>query len=113
MSLELRGGIPRIRRYTATTTGHKTNPPGVTKHVQISNDGANALRVYFTKADFDADAAFGATDGFIQLAASTGFYEGPAEIGSGSQSNPDLNGLWLRGVVGDATGQILWYLRRG
>jgi hypothetical protein len=105
--------VPRIFRFSApaTAAGLPLVPPdGVTAYAQINNDGTNPLRLYFTKQDFDADAAFLGTDGWIELAASTGFWEGPAELGTGYEGT---KGLWLRGRIGTATGQVIWYYRRG
>ena len=103
--MEVRGGLPVVERITVDTTGEGRIPPMVTKWVQVSNEGANALRIFFTSADFDA------AEGYIELAASTGFYEGPAEIGVGGPNGRDK--LWLKGVGGDADVVLVWYLRRG
>jgi len=117
MPIETRGGAPVIRRFTAansnaiTTTGQEVDirmrdvtgfgarGPFVTKWVQISNEGSNVLRVYFTLVDFNAND----TDGFIDLPATTGFYEGPAET----------TAIWLRGVGGSTDVVLIGYARRG
>ena len=93
-------------RLGITTTGESRRPPGVVKFLQVSNEGANELRLYFTEADYDAD------ENYVSLAATTGYFDGPVELGG---SIPGPNGrdqLWLRSVTGDTTAVVVWYLRR-
>ena len=97
MAFENRGGIPRVFRASIPTTGRPHDPKFTSKFLQISNEGANVLRVYFTKEDFDADA------NYIALAATIGFYEGPAEVQT----------VWFRAVAGATDVVAIFYQRRG
>ena len=74
MSFENRGGFPIVRRLSVTTTFGLYHLPVATKYLQISNGGANAVRVYFTAEDYAANA------NYIELASSTGAFEGPVEL---------------------------------
>jgi hypothetical protein len=99
--------MPFCVHLAVDMTGRDSAPPMVTKFVQISNEGANILKVYFTKPDFDADI------NFISLAATTGFYEGPAEVGVNPTGPQGRDRLWFRSAAGATTAVVLWYLRRG
>lgn len=106
MAGAVRGGLPKCARLTVTTTGEGRRPPGVTQYVQVSNEGANVLRIYFQADDFTADA------NYIELVATTGYWEGPAEIGAplpGSISGRDQ--IWFRTSGGDSDISVIWYLR--
>ena len=74
MSFENRGGFPIVRRLSVTTTFGLYRLPVATKFLQITNNGANAVRVYFSAEDFTANT------NYIELVASTGFFEGPVEL---------------------------------
>lgn len=95
------GGIPRIYNLSVDTTGTKVgfrvdHPDGdftfKSNHISVSNEGEERIRVYFTKANFDADSGLEATGPFIRLAAADangdggGFYEG----------SDRLNAVWVR-----------------
>lgn len=102
MGFEVRGGVPLIRRRLVPVGGERHQPKNAFKHVQISNEGANNLRVYFTLADFTADASLTATDGYIELANTTGFFDGPAE---GKE-------IWWRPIGGTTQIVAIFYQRR-
>lgn len=105
MSFENRGGIPIVRRLVIDTTGTAgpTNErgyrfPAVIKWLQISNEGSDSIRVYFTDADFVANA------NYIVLDATTGFFEGPVEASH----------IWLRAENSSSDPVVLvMYARRG
>jgi hypothetical protein len=105
MSAEIRGGVPRTIRLTAANSravGALANAepiplPFKTKYLQISNEGANAVRVYWTVGDFNDDVGGTGTDGFIELPATTGYFEGPVEA-----VDERVDQLFLRGVGGTA-----------
>lgn len=94
MSTELRGYVPRIRRFVIDTGGREVRPLSRTSRLRISNEGANIVRLYFTQEDFDAD------DEFIELAATTGFFEGDVEVGGATNGETPL--YFLRSLVGDS-----------
>ena len=69
----VRGGVMRIRRETVDSTGRQYNFPFTTNWVQVRNEGdTNAVRIFATQEDFDADA------NFIQVDADM-MWEGPQE----------------------------------
>lgn len=82
--METRGGRPRTQRVSVTAVGAPLALPFPAKFLQISNEGAAPLRIYWTGEDFTADT------NYIELALTTGFFEGPAEIAT----------IWLRGAGG-------------
>lgn len=99
MSIDTRGGVPRVFRATITTSGYGTPGhrfPMVSKYVQIRNSGSNVLRIYFLEEDYTADA------NYVSIANAT-YWEGPAE----------LERIWLRSVTGDTDIEIVSYCRRG
>lgn len=101
MVAEFRGGTPHVRRLSVATTGLGDlgfTLPGVTKGLVVSNEGAFALRMYFTLADYTADA------NYIELAATTGYYDQPDEVHT----------LWFRAVGGTTTPVVIRAtIRRG
>ena len=102
MSFENRGGVPMVRRLTVTTTFGAYPLPVTTKYLQIFNQGANIVRVYFTAADYVADA------NYLELAATTGVFEGPVELRATASE------LHLRSATGTATPVVvIGYQRRG
>lgn len=94
MSTELRGYVPRIRRFVIDTAGREVRPLSRTSRLRISNEGANVVRLYFTKEDFDNN------DEFIELAATTGFFEADVEVGGATNSETPV--YFLRSLVGDS-----------
>ena len=113
------GGVARVARFTAangnpvTTTGRAMFSPALTqdkalrtRYIQISNTGGNILRVYFTHAAFTTNT----TDGFLELAATTGYFEGPVDLDDGD--TPIQPYLWLRSVTGNTDAVVVFYNRR-
>ena len=99
--METRGGWPHVIRASLTTTGRELQIPFVTKFVQIRTADFPA-RVYFTQENFDND------DGYIEVpvaAAATpyGEWSGPTEIQS----------IWIKGIGGTASIELVAYQRRG
>ena len=45
-----------------------------TNRIQIPNTGASVVKIYLTEADFDADQSF------LDLSATTGFYDGDMKV---------------------------------
>lgn len=97
MAIPIRGGVPDVFRATIDTTGRDHGIASFTHFLQISNEGANDLRVYFTQEDFAND------DKYIELDAVIGFYEGPAEVGR----------VWFKAVGGNTDVFAIFYARRG
>ncbi len=98
MAFETRGGQARVFRDAAVpTTGRDRRPPSITKFIQLSNEGANVLRLYFTEEDFDADA------NYVELVATSGFFEGPVET----------DRYFLRAVTAPTAVVVVEYYRRG
>ncbi len=102
MSEEIRGYPARIRDVSVDTTGVQYIPLATTAHLQISNDGAEDLRVFLRRDDFDADA------NFITLVAGSGFFKGPLELGP----EPAGPQMFLKAVAGTATVQVIEFYRR-
>lgn len=102
MSFENRGGVPIVRRLSVTTTFGVYPLPVTTKYLQIFNQGANAVRVYFTAADYTAD------DNYLTLVATNGVFEGPVELRANASE------LYFRAQGGTTTPVVvIGYQRRG
>lgn len=105
MLVEQRGGVARIRRLTATTTVQSFQPPTLpTKFLQLSNEGANAVRIYFTAADAAANV------NYLTLGASgggTSYFEGPVELGDSEDK------LWYLAEASTSALVMISYQRRG
>lgn len=102
MSFENRGGFPIVRRLSVTTTFGQYHLPVATKFLQISNEGAVAVRVYFTQADYTANT------NYIELAPTVGYFEGPVELRANAAE------LYLAGQAGTANPVVIVaYQRRG
>ena len=102
MSFENRGGVPIVRRLSVTTTFGAYPLPVAIKYLQLFNQGGNDVRVYFTQADFDADA------NYFVLASTTGRFEGPVELRSTAAQ------LFFRAQTGTSTPVVVvGYQRRG
>ena len=62
--IEIRGGVPRNRLWTVTSTPqYFVMPNAPTKYLQLFNQGANPVRIYWTAADAAAN------QNYIELAA--------------------------------------------
>jgi hypothetical protein len=93
-------GRPVARTVTVTTTptavSGRVSLGGDSIHLQI-NPSTGVVRIYFSEAAFTANL-----DEFIELdAAASDFYEGPAFA----------RDIWARGVGGDATFNVVAYLK--
>lgn len=114
MSVQICGGFPVVRRLSVPTTGIGADGeyrlPGPTNFLQVANEGANIVRIYFTKSDYDADV------NYVELAATTGYFEGPVEIAQAVPKDGHANraGLFLRAVTGTTNPvTVVAYMRRG
>ncbi len=112
MTLSIRGGLPVVAQLTVDDVdGREVRAPGATNYLQISNEGASDLKVYFTRPDFENDMAY------LTLAATTGYFGGPVEIGVG-QAGPNAaelgrENVYLKGSGGSTDVVLVWYVRRG
>jgi len=102
-ALETRGGFPFVTRRAipigASDPQQVVQSPGHIKFLQISNEGGNIVRVYFSEADYTADA------NYIELEATTGYFEGPVELRG--------NNLYLRAQTAASDPVVVvFYLRR-
>ena len=106
--MTVRGGIPWVLRdAAATVAGHMVNVPFLIHYLVVRNKGAAVCRLDFTAADFTADRDYVE----IPVASSTfpyGEWAGPVETASGDHEN-----LWLRGVGGTASVELVAFQRRG
>jgi hypothetical protein len=102
------GGHARPRRFSAAggtainTTGRVVHL-GPTFNVKVSNEGAENVRLYTEEEDFDADSALTATDGFIVLAALSGFFEGPLAT----------KNIWLRAEANTTDVVVMAFTKLG
>lgn len=106
MSIRSSGGVPRFARYSISTTGGFYRFKVRSQYAQVSRV-SGTLRIYSSKADFDADSAGGALPGageeVIELDATGPFYEGPAQS----------LGFWARGIGGAAVATFASYSDKG
>lgn len=105
--LTARGGVPHVIRDTVTTTGRKYRLPFYTLYMKIRTTAGNAVRVYFTEADFTADENYV----LVPVAGPSypnGEWDGPVETCAGDHSD-----IWLRGNGGDAPFELVAFQRRG
>jgi hypothetical protein len=108
--LMVRGGIPRVRRLQVATGGQEVNLPFYTNYLIARNKdttAANIVRLYFTKADFIADA------NYVQVpiaAAATpqGEWQGPVETDPGENGN-----IWVKSEAGTPVLELVVFQRRG
>lgn len=115
-ALEIRGAFPKYMRLTAAngaavgTAGFDsfdyTGAQLWIRHIQITNEGANNLRIYENKAAYDADSGLTLTDGFLVLGTSSpgNFYEAPLELNEGR--------LLMRSEAATTDVVVAMYLRR-
>ena len=102
-----RGGIPLVRRVAADTTGRMVSMPFYLMYIKVRNKSANVGRLYFTEADYVADA------NYVEIpvaAAETpyGEWEAPVETAEGNRAN-----LWVKGISGTADLEMVLFQRRG
>lgn len=86
-----------VLRPTVSTSGDIFQFPTALRRIQISNEGANVLRIYRRAVDFTNDA------NYIDLPASTGFYDGP-HVG---------RSIWLRANGGSTSVIMTVYVADG
>jgi hypothetical protein len=108
--LQGRGGIPRVFRATIDTDGREHQcgkvgggDPFVTSYVVARNRGdTNIIRMYFTEADFVANA------NYVELTADDGVdpraeWQGPVEAEK----------LWFRAAASTSPIEVTCFQRRG
>lgn len=103
----VRGGVPYVLRDTIDGTGRIVTLPTLINHLKVRNKGAGIVRLYFTKADYTADA------NYIEIpvsAAATpyGEWEGPVETATGDHEN-----LWVKSATGSNAIELVAFQRRG
>lgn len=106
--LTVRGGIPYVLRDAAVAVGgRKIRLPFLIHYLVIRNKGAAVARLYFTEEDFTDDA------NYVEIPVASAVYpygewSGPVETASGPNSD-----LWMRGVGGNASLELVAFQRRG
>ena len=100
--LEIRGGIPKVFREAIThTAGYHHTFPFTTKYIQI-RVLTNACKMYFSQADFDGDVDYV----LVPIpAAETPYGEWRGIV--------EAKEIWLKGVTGSSTVELVAYQRRG
>jgi len=99
---QTRGGVPRVIRESVTTTGRRYSFPFYTSYLVARNKGANIIRMFFTEADFTANANYVE----IPVAAATdphGEWDGPTE----------LQAVWLKALTAATNLELVIFQRRG
>lgn len=108
-AMNLRGGIPIVRRVTTSTTGDKTTAPGSLCYLVARNkDATNVIRLFFRKADFDANVNYVE----VPLAAAAtphGEWAGPVEL----SPNTDFSDVWWKSVAGTPVLELTMFVRHG
>lgn len=92
--LQTRGGFPHVFRASIPTTGRLHDPKKWTSYIQVWVT-TNAVRLYFTKEDFEKD------QNYLEVAADK-FWEGPAEV----------RGVWFKAQTAAADVVAIFYQRR-
>lgn len=100
-------GKPYTRTFTATTTATTFFSPVPTKFVQIRNEGANAVNVFFDSAD-SADATRAVV---LAAAGSEGsYFEGPAFLLAGDDpGNATRGGITLTAAAATSDVRCVFY----
>lgn len=124
MPMQTRGGVPHVRRITATTTVERLQLPFYTQWLKLRNKGEAIVRVYFTAQDAADDENYVE----IPVAAATdphGEWEGPVEtlsgrpapmIGSEAANNLRVDAgsyLWFKAASGSQSVEMVAFQRRG
>lgn len=106
--MTVRGGIPYVLRDAAVQiAGRKIRLPMLIHSLILRNVGTVPVRLYFTQADFDADANYVS----VPVPSPTypyGEWAGPVETVSG-----DHEDLWVRGDGGIGSIELVAFQRRG
>jgi len=90
--LETRGGVPHVLRATISAAGRDHQFPFTSKYLMFKT-GLKAVKMYFTQANFDADANY-----ILENE-----WEGPVEASR----------VWMKGDGGDADIVLIAFQRRG
>lgn len=101
------GGIPHVVRDTITTTGRMVKLPFFTLYLIGRNKGANVCRLYFTEADFTANA------NYVELAVAAatdphGEWRGPVETAHDKYTN-----VYLKAITASTDVELVAFQRRG
>jgi hypothetical protein len=88
-------GTPIVSRISVSVSFGEFQFSGPTQFLQVSNEGANAIRIYFTAQDFTLD------QNYITLAPTVGYFEGPVALGENASS------LFLRAVGGTSASVVV------
>lgn len=97
MSVQTRGGIPRVNILSVATDGTNARPfrfKGTSMHLRIAAR-TNAVRIFFSQDDFDTDS------NYIELAAGDILSE-PIEEKC----------VWMKGVVGASDVELMVLYRK-
>lgn len=98
-----RGGVPHVFRDAIDATGRTHRLPHYSLYLILRVQSGEACRLYFTQADFDANA------NYVLVAAAAaatpyGEWAGPVEVGD----------VWLRSNgVGASNIELVTFQRRG
>ena len=98
--LTVRGGVPHVFRATIDTSGREHRLPNWSLYL-IIRVATNPCKLYFSQADFDADANYV----LVPIAAATtphGEWQGPVETEE----------VWLKGVTGSSAVELVTFQRR-
>lgn len=106
--MTVRGGIPYVVRDAAVQiAGRKIRLPFLIHSLILRNVGGVPVKLYFTKADYDADANY-VTAPVASPTYPYGEWAGPVETVSG-----DHEDLWVAGVGGVGSIELVAFQRRG
>lgn len=105
-------GIPLVRRVLALTAPADAKAAKVTFqspliYLMARNKGANIVRMYFTAADFTADANYVE----LPVAAATaphGEWNAPVEVNSAGERD----GIWFKAASADTNIELVGFQRR-
>lgn len=99
--LTVRGGVPNVFRDTIAVGGREHKLPNWCLYL-IIRVATNPCKLYFSKADFDADANYVV----VPVASATtpnGEWQGPVEA----------EAVWLKGSGGNSAVELVTFQRRG
>jgi len=99
--METRGGHPHVFRESIDTTGRGHAFTFTSKYLKISA-ATNPCRMYFTEADFTANANYVVVP-VAAAATPHGEWEGPIEASQ----------IWLKGDGGTSAVELVAFQRRG
>jgi hypothetical protein len=105
------GGVPYVLRAAITTGvaplgGRKANLPFYINYLKI-RVAANPCKLYFTQADYEADANYVLIP-IPSASAPYGEWAGPVETAAGDRSD-----VWMRGSGGTTNIELVAFQRRG